>query len=86
VFYQRLLRRLAFLFSFRVQYLVDMEEKMPVQEQVGYEQGSVSFFIQFSHLNCTRRKKLTLTFVFLQGFVVQMGNCKWQKPIRLQAQ
>jgi hypothetical protein len=33
------LRSLALLFSFRVQSLVDMAEKFPVQEQVDNEQG-----------------------------------------------
>ena len=33
------LRSIALLFSFRVQCLVDMAEKFPVQEQVNYEQG-----------------------------------------------
>jgi hypothetical protein len=53
---------------------------MPVQEQVDNEQGIVSFFIQISPSS----EKMTFTFVFWQGFVVQMGNCKWQKPFRLQ--
>jgi hypothetical protein len=61
-----------------------MTENMPVREQVDNEQGIVSFFIQISHLNCTCQKKLTLTLVFWQGFVVQIGNCKWQKQPRLQ--
>jgi hypothetical protein len=47
---------------------VDITEKMPAQELADNEQGSVSYFIQFSHLNCTCRKKLPLTIVFWQGF------------------
>ena len=40
VFPHRLLSSLAFLFSFRVQSLVDMAEKFPVQEQVDDQEGS----------------------------------------------
>ena len=61
-----------------------MTEKMPVQELVDIEQGIVSFFIQLSPQNYPRRKKLTFTLAFWQGFVVHMGNCKWQKQHRLQ--
>jgi hypothetical protein len=62
-----------------------MTEKMPVQDLADIEQDIVSFFIQLSPLNYPRRKKLTFTFAFWQGFVVQMGNCKWQKQHRLQS-
>jgi hypothetical protein len=56
-----------------------MTENMPVREQVDNEQGIVSFFIQISPSS----EKMTFTFAFWQGFVVQMGNCKWQKQPRL---
>ena len=64
MFYQRLLRLLAFLFFVRVQCLVDMTENMPVREQVDNEQGIVSFFIQISPSS----EKMTFTFAFWQGF------------------